>query len=151
MPQPFHETALQYLPNLTAENYRITSPPSWEYNCIAWALKVTNAWWWPVPGRYWPPDVPREETVDAFLAAFATQSFVLCSTPELEAGWDKIALYSLGSVPTHAARQLPDGWWTSKLGPNIDIEHASVHVVAGGVYGNPVVFLSRKISAQTEA
>ena len=53
----------------------------------------------------------------------------------------------MGDVPTHAARQLPNGWWTSKLGPSFDIEHATPEAVAGGVYGDPVLFLSRAIAA----
>jgi hypothetical protein len=35
MPAPFHELVQHLLPNLTAETYRITSPASWQYNCIA--------------------------------------------------------------------------------------------------------------------
>ena len=91
--------------------------------------------------------MPREENIAAFIAAFGTQDFAPCDSAEIQAGLEKIALYAQGSTPTHAARQLPDGWWTSKLGPNIDIEHANLDAVAGGVYGNPVVFLCRKTSA----
>jgi hypothetical protein len=146
MSAPLHGAARAALPNLTADNYRITSPTSWEYNCIAWAVGITTAWWWPVPGRYWPPDVPREETVEAFLAACAAMGFSPCATADVEPGLEKIALYAQGAVPTHAARQLPDGWWTSKLGPSIDIEHAHLGAVAGGVYGEPVAFLCREVS-----
>jgi hypothetical protein len=39
--------------------------------------------------------------------------------------------------------KLSSGWWTSKLRPSFDIEHASLEAVAGGVYGDPVAFLSR--------
>jgi hypothetical protein len=131
---------------LTADNYRITSPASWEYNCIAWAVGLATAWWWPAPGRYWPPDVPHEETIEAFVAALATQRFLPCPTAAMEAGLEKIALYALEGVPTHAARQLLDGWWTSKLGPSFDIEHADPEVVAGGVYGRPMAYLCRKIT-----
>lgn len=143
MPAPLHVIAHGVLPNLTAENYKITSAASWTYNCIAWALGVTDVWWWPVPGRFWPTGVPREETLDAFLAAFATCGFSPCTTAALESGLENVALYALGAVPTHAARQLPNGWWTSKLGPNFDIEHADLEAVAGGAYGNPVVFLCK--------
>jgi hypothetical protein len=147
MPRPFHEIARHVLPNLNADNYRITSAATWDYNCIAWAVGVTDTWWWPAPGRYWPPDVPREETLDAFVAALATRGFSPCSTAAPENGSEKVALYALGVVPSHAARQLPSGWWTSKLGPNYDIEHATLEAVAGGAYGEPVVFLTKAISA----
>jgi hypothetical protein len=140
----FHDLAGAALPGLTAENYRVTSPGSWEYNCIAWAVGVTDAWWWPVPGRYWPPEVPREETIAAFLSAFALYGYTSSANAEIEAGAEKIVLYATGETPTHAARQLPGGWWTSKLGPNIDIEHATLDAIAGGVYGSVVAILRRQ-------
>jgi hypothetical protein len=147
MPIPFHEFARHVLPNLNAGNYRITSPASWEYNCIAWAAGIADVWWWPVPGRFWPPDVPREETLAAFIAALGTRGFSPCATADLELGLEKIVLYATGDIPTHAARQLPSGWWTSKLGPSFDVEHATLEAVAGPVYGDPVTFLSRAIAA----
>jgi hypothetical protein len=143
MALPFHETAKEALPNLRADNYRITSAANWKYNCIAWAAGSDSAWWWPVPGRYWPPSAPREETLDAFLVAIGTLGFSVCATAELQAGLEKIALFAAEGIPTHAARQLSNGRWTSKLGPNIDIEHATLDAIAGGVYGAPVAFLSR--------
>jgi hypothetical protein len=141
----FHERAGSALPRLTGDNYRITSAASWEYNCVAWAAGVTDAWWWPVPGRFWPAGVPREESLAAFVAAFATLGYEPCSGADPEAGLEKVALYALGEAPTHAARQLPGGSWTSKLGPSIDIEHATPEVVGGGTYGEVVALLSRKV------
>jgi hypothetical protein len=146
MPALFHELARHVLPNLTAENYCITSPTSWQYNCIAWALGLSDAWWWPVPGRFWPAGVPREETVEAFLAALGTRGYSSCSSSEVEVGLEKIAVYSTGNVPTHAALQLFNGWWTSKLGPSFDIEHSNLEALAGGVYGDPVALLHREIA-----
>jgi hypothetical protein len=88
--------------------------------------------------------VPREETLDAFVAALATRGFLPCPSHALEQGLEKIALFAAGRVPTHAARQLANGWWTSKLGSNFDIDHATVEGVVSGVYGDPMVFLSIK-------
>src|SRR5437899_3157076 len=119
----FHEQARRALPRLTAANHRVSSPASWEYNCIAWAAGQTDAWWWPAPGRYWPESVPREETLAAFIAAFTALGFQIVAHAEQEANTEKIALYAKDKMPTHAARQLASGWWTSKLGPSIDIEH----------------------------
>src|SRR5262249_11353698 len=68
---PLHERAA-LLPRLTADNYRITSPASPRYNCIAWAAGRTDAWWWPTAGWEWPSDAPREVSLPAFLAAFVT-------------------------------------------------------------------------------
>ena len=41
----------------------------------------------------------------------------------LQDGYEKIAIYALDGEPTHAARQLDTGRWTSKLGKHEDIEH----------------------------
>jgi hypothetical protein len=139
----FHERVRDQLPRLTADNYRETSPATWDYNCVAWAAGVTDAWWWPTPGRYWPPNVPREESLAAFLAAFATLGYAPGDSPVSEPGVEKVALYAVGNTPTHAARQLLSGMWTSKLGPAIDIEHTTPDAVAGGAYGEVVAILSR--------
>ena len=45
---------------------------------------------------------------------------------------------------THAARQLPNGKWTSKLGRDIDIEHDSVDDIAGSVYGEVLRLMRRQ-------
>src|SRR5262249_10199033 len=119
-------------------------------NCIAWAVGQPDSWWWPVPGRYWPAGTPREETLEAFITALGTCGFTTCSTSVLESGLEKIALYSIGNTPAHAARQLNNGWWTSKLGLNFDIEHATLEALAGGVYGSPVAFLVRIIAPSME-
>jgi len=147
----FHDQFHTALPLLTADNYRETSPSAWEYNCIAWAAGVTDAWWWPTPGRYWPADVPREETLAAFLAAFALLGYSAGASPLLEPEVEKVALYAVGQTPMHAARQLPDGTWTSKLGSGIDIQHDTLEAVAGGIYGEVVAILGRNRSRQPSA
>jgi hypothetical protein len=144
---PLPEHLRRSFPRLTADNHRVTSPASWEYNCVAWAAGFTDAWWWPAPGRYWPEGAPREETLPAFLAAFATLGYLPDVAPSLEPGGEKAALYAVGATPTHAARQLADGWWTSKLGPSFDIEHATPDDVAGGVYGEVAALLGRRLGA----
>jgi hypothetical protein len=140
----FHERHRADLPRLTPENYWATSPADWGYNCIAWAAGIVDAWWWPAPGRYWPPSVPRVESVEAFIAAFATLGYVPGSTADLEADVEKVALYALLDTPTHAARQLASGMWTSKLGPAIDIDHTVPDAVAGEADGEVVAILARK-------
>jgi hypothetical protein len=40
---------------------------------------------------------------------------------------------------------LVDGSWTSKLGPDDDIEHPTPESLAGGAYGNVVRTLKRPI------
>jgi hypothetical protein len=137
------------LPNLTDQNCAITSPATRAYNCIAWAATNDSRWWWPDAWNiyYWPPDVPRQMTIDAFMQAYATMDYVECADGALESGFEKVALYAKpmpwGEDPTHAARQLPDGRWTSKLGPCEDVTHATLADVDGPTYGTSVRFLRR--------
>jgi hypothetical protein len=54
---------------------------------------------------------------------------------ELEPMFEKVALYAKADMWKHAARQLPDGRWTSKLGPDEDIEHDAAECLCGDSYG----------------
>jgi len=140
----------QQFPNLWNNNCVLTSPATAAYNCIAWAAGDSTRWWWPVPLRglsYWPAGVPRQETIDAFIGAFATKGFSPCADGSLQDGVEKVALFAkrVGAslVPTHAALQLQTGEWTSKLGTFEDINHLTVDAVNGPAYGEPVQFLAR--------
>jgi hypothetical protein len=130
---------------LTPQNHSLASPATAEYNCIAFAAGDQLHWWWPdVTGlSHWPPTAAREETIAAFQQAFAALGYELCADANLESGFEKIALYALGGMPTHAARQLPDGRWVSKLGELEDIEHASLDVLVGALYGEVAAVLRR--------
>ena len=139
----FQEAHQAAFPQLTPANYRETSSATWTYNCIAWAAGDSDHWWWPITGRHWPPGVPREETMAAFLTAFATIGYIPIHATENPEGEDRVALYARAGVPTHAARQLPGGTWTSKRGRDIDIEHDTLDAIAGGIYGQPVAVLIR--------
>lgn len=132
------------VPNLAAEGFTTTSPASRRYNCIAWAAGRDDAWWWPDPQLvyHWPDSAPRRETLDAFVAAFATLGYQPCPDGTAEDGFEKIAIYQLAGLPTHAARQLSDGNWTSKLGPNVDITH-TLPGLEGSEYGRVAVFMRR--------
>lgn len=137
-------------PNLNNSGSTITSPKANRYNCIAWAAGDVTNWWWPfsLTGvSYWPQGVPRQATVESFIQAFGTRGFVECADGLLEDGIEKIALYAkmINSVlmPTHAARQLESGRWTSKLGPLEDIDHPTLEAVSGPFYGDVVAYLSR--------
>ncbi|WP_424671991.1 DUF7689 domain-containing protein [Candidatus Binatus sp.] len=132
-------------PEFTTDNYAITSDPSVEYNCIAWAAGDQENWWWPHEDSYWPDGVPREETLGAFIQAYARLGYSPCIESSVEAGYEKIAIYANADGPTHAARQLPNGGWTSKLGPDEDITHNSLAALNCQLYGRPVLYLKRPI------
>ena len=60
----------------------------------------------------------------------------------LAPGWEKVAIYTTDEAPAPAARQLDNGRWTSKLGPDDDIEHA-LEGLGSPLYGAVVQFLHR--------
>ena len=64
--------------------------------------------------------------------------------PSIEAAYVRESMTSCqkAGVPTHAARQMPSGRWTSKLGFREDIEH-DLHAVSGDLYGTVVLLLKR--------
>lgn len=133
-------------PNLNSTEYRLTSPRDDDYNCIAWAAEENDRWWSPTQDDYyWPKNVPAEWTLNAVVLAFESLGFEPCESDGIETGWQKIAIYKgVDGDPTHAARQLPDGKWTSKLGDWEDIEHTLVGI-EGEKYGNVCQIMKRSL------
>ena len=132
-------------PNLKDSNYKIISPRDIDYNCIAWAAGDCETLWWPDPLNigYWPDEVPRAESLEAFIKAFEILGYNVCDNTGYEEGFEKIAIFTGESgKPTHAARQLNFGIWTSKLGKLYDIEH-EVEGVTGLEYGHIAVCMKR--------
>ena len=132
-------------PGLRGSSYEVTSPSDDAYNCIAWAANDKSRWWWPdqPPRRYWPAGVLREESLAAFQETLASLGYALSADEGLEAGFEKLALFAdADGLPTHAARQLTSGRWTSKLGELEDIEHA-LHDLEGVEYGSVVLIMKR--------
>ncbi|MEL6879273.1 MAG: hypothetical protein AAFP09_02020, partial [Cyanobacteria bacterium J06607_10] len=96
----------------------ITSPDTIDYNCVAWAAETDEEWWWPdsMEQEYWPEGVLREETLSAFVAAFRTIGYEVCDDASVEAGFQKIAIYTdAQQTPRYVTRQLANGEWTSKI------------------------------------
>jgi hypothetical protein len=73
--------------------------------------------------------------------------YLICESDGVEEGFDKVAIYAQGGRWTHAARQLPDGKWTSKLGPDEDIEHESPTELVGNLYGQVHCIMRRLIQS----
>lgn len=130
-------------PRLTENNHRLTSPESIAYNCIAWAAGDVEHWW--QPGMYWPGSIAENEYgIGAPEQLFKALGYEACSMDiSLEEGFEKVALFGQALLYTHAARQLANGKWTSKLGKAEDIEHDSPQDVAGGIYGEVVQVMKR--------
>lgn len=141
-------------PKLPIEGYSISSADTPDYNCFAFAAYDRDDWWSPlqISGYYWPDHIPRNTTVPTFLELYGYEGgFVPCEDGKLEAGFEKIALYTNANRHvTHAARQLNSGKWTSKLGTKEDIEHSTLSSLEdAGLslddYGKVTQFLKRKI------
>jgi hypothetical protein len=84
-------------------------------------------------------------TLEVFREAFARLGYEACDHEDPEPGFEKVALFAREGTPAHAARQLPNGRWTSKLGKREDIEHA-LHDLTGLVYGSVVLIVKRPLA-----
>lgn len=143
-------------PNLKESDHTVTSEATEDYNCLAWAAHDNTQRWDPdeLEQYYWPPGVRREVELGAFKEAFRTIGFEDCDDASLEAGIEKVAFYATANDrPTHVARQLEEGNWTSKLGYLEDIEHINLECLNGEdidtfgnqwCYGRPVAYMKRR-------
>src|SRR6185295_11273197 len=118
--------------------------------CIAWAAEDTEHWW--QPGVYWPLQ-PGAQNYDiaVLVEVFRALGYTDCGgEASLERGFLKVALYGDALLYTHAARQLPTGKWTSKLGKAEDIEHETPDDVGGGIYGDILQIMKRPVSISSD-
>lgn len=110
------------------------------YNCLAWAVGDSLHRYWPFEasdpqgvGFDWPAGLPSGETVDAVDAFFRHFGFTPCADATQETGFERVALYvdpNDNSVPSHAAWQLEDGRWASKIGrAGIDCLHLTPEAI----------------------
>jgi hypothetical protein len=128
-------------------NFKYTSPKKKVYNCVAWAIGITNLH---IDMLYFRDVYDLDpNTLDHSAKGYAAclsefYGFEICDTIEYEPGFDKIALYEDGKGDfQHAARQLSNGKWTSKMGTYEDIEHDTLEAVSGAYYGKPVLYMKR--------
>jgi hypothetical protein len=142
---------LALFPRLRIDSFRVTSTNDPGYNCVAWAAGVTDDWWWPLENpaeAYWPDSAPRVRTLEAFRAAFVALGYEVCQGEGLESACEKVALFADDfDRPTHVARQLPTGRWTSKLGRAEDIEH-DLHDLEGELYGRVALLMERRAESR---
>jgi hypothetical protein len=133
-------------PNLSLLNSQPTSPEDENYNCFAFAANDTSTWWQPTEGYYWVPGIKRELNLNGFIEAFSKMGYISCGlNSDYEEGYEKVAIYCKPSIdePTHMARQLHTGKWTSKLGGDVDIEHDNLGALENGDYGTVKMILKR--------
>lgn len=132
-------------PNISRKNHLITSVATRAYNCVAWVLGDEENWYEPTPsGQYAWPSVKNENySLDAYIQMFSGQGFKVCKKEMFENGFQAIALYEKDGEFAHVAVRLPDGRWSSKLGTWEDIEHDTLEVLSGPLYGAPRAFMKR--------
>lgn len=139
-------------PNLEPNNHHETSPKSSKYNCFAWVLEKNDDRWAPYDGYTWFEGLEKighgeyhESDISYYLNGFKLIGYTLCDNGNFENGFEKIALYIKSGYVQHAAKQLEDGHWTSKLGIEYhDIEHYTLAVLEGDLYGYANIFMKRK-------
>jgi hypothetical protein len=160
-------------PYLTKKLYEVTDDESDNYNCIALAAGDKTRWWEPdASGVYYWPIFKREWTVDCLIEMFESLNFQKCRCSLKKRGFEKVTLYHdpvgciegisnfgmwhpevLPNSPTHAAKQLPNGAWQSKLGGWEEIEHRTLKCLNGTditgkriSYGKPIQILKRDLT-----
>lgn len=149
----------QCFPKLQNSNYKVTSPEDPRYNCVAFSVGCTTLFFqrFPYPSKmyYWPPQIPRDDTVESWVQLFVLPGYELCDTGDLEPETEKIAIYAtIDGEPSHVARQLNSGWWQSKLGSGKDIEHEKLESLEGDEmdeYGKIASFMKKRIQSRENA
>ena len=106
-----------------------------EYNCFAWAigrndirLDASDE-----PCSHWPTGIEPSLYINSYVEVYSSEGFKVCDDPTLEEGYLKIVLYEdrFSGEAVHAARQLPNGCWTSKMGFIEDISHQDLASLEG--------------------
>lgn len=126
------------------KNFYLTSPWTYLYNCIAFAMGMQDRWVdnSDLPWHWWPPVKKGGECKD-LVDAFRFFGFEECGNDDtLDEEYDKVALYSKHKAWTHAARVVGDGVYHSKFGASYDGRHSSGDVL-DAVYGVPFVIMRR--------
>lgn len=137
---PHLRTSVTFHPTSRATPYELRDPRP--YNCVAHALERRDGCYWPQDDAKWFDGIARDGSLDAIIEAFERHGYTLCSDERRVRGMQKIAIYMGPDGPTHVARQLASGKWSSKIGVNIDARHQLIDL-EGPLYGRASVFLSR--------
>jgi hypothetical protein len=154
MPEQYYDADF---PNLRKFGFKRTSEPAYP-NCISFVVGDNKRRWWPGEYPLWSPDywpkapsstaeTPNDATLEVFKLGLATENFVECNDGKWAPGFEKIALYGRGREITHAALQIAEDKWMSKLGGDEDIEH-TLDGLEGPLFGIVVAYLQRQRKGQ---
>lgn len=125
-------------------NFKLLSPFSRKYNCIAFAMGMTDRWvdHANIPWHWWPP-VEKGSSVEHLKNAFRYFGFEECDMDEsIDNSYDKIAIYSKENQWTHAARIIAEGVYHSKFGESYDGRHSNGNVLHAQ-YGSVCLIMRR--------
>ncbi len=142
-------------PRLASDvNFKVTSPCTYAYNCIAFAMGVQDRWVDPaaISWHWWPDGVPKDNNPESLVAAFEKLSFVKCNDASFEGGFDKVALYSKDGKWTHAAiiKDARQNLYHSKFGASFDALHSGGNVLEN-VYGEVFQYMKRPVDIKDSA
>ncbi len=155
------DSLIRKFPKFLADGAKKTREATRQYNCKAWsAERDINQWWEPEklePWFFWPVDSePNDYSFENIVHIFKNRGYTKPSDDSFEIFHKKVAIYAIyGLIEsdkwwfTHVCDQLNSGKWTSKLGPDEDIEHGSISSLAGFVedeYGEIKLILKRRCS-----
>jgi len=137
------------LPKIKDTGYKVTSPETEDYNCIAWTIGRTDIRLWPGPKSSWPINIKRDEKLSSFIDFYRSFGYNISihDSGKLETDYEKIAIYMDPNtyLVTHVAKQTESGRWTSKLGTYKDIEHNTLDSLAGSDLGIVTLITKRKV------
>lgn len=134
-------------------NFKLTSPQTFDYNCIAFAMGVDDRWidCADIPWHWWPETVARDRSKSGLIAAFKYLGFEECGMDDrFELNFEKVALYARGAEWTHAARIVAPGIYHSKFGASFDGQHSSGEVLSAQ-YGQVYQIMRRPVTEAAEA
>jgi hypothetical protein len=142
----------QGFPDLHNVASKQTSDFDLDYNCIAHAFLDDQKPWWPTGlpvagfdryGYYWPIASDNRSHMRAFLDWFSHDGWTETKSDKFAPHMLRVALYAKAAQPTHAARQIGQGVWTSKLGQGLDLSH-KLEELNGPNYGAPIALFEKK-------
>ena len=119
---------LSSFPSLDVDNITITGEPTWQYNCIAYSMGITNNWINPNASLA----SFQNQYIDAESLYGASCNYNVTSTESSNAdvdGWGNYSEMTHGSILY--------GWrtWESKLGASLRITHGRSELT-GDLYGS---------------
>lgn len=127
-------------------NFYLTSPNTYVYNCIAFAMGLEDRWVdsADLPWHWWPPfPIAKGETNECLIHAFEYFGFEKCDMDDnIDEGFDKVVLYGDNGKWQHAAKVVENGIYHSKFGEAFDGLHSGGDVLEQQ-YGRPFLVMRR--------